>query len=75
VGCYLTSATLSQALLAVGAVRATAAAWTLSAVVFVVLYAMLEGEPLLRISEAFAVATAVGAVAIAIVAAVRLRRR
>jgi O-antigen/teichoic acid export membrane protein len=75
VGCYLTSATLSQALLAVGAVRATAAAWTLSAVVFVVLYAILEGEPLLRISEAFAVATAVGAVAIAVVAAVRLRRR
>jgi O-antigen/teichoic acid export membrane protein len=75
VGCYLTSATLSQALLAVGAVRATAAAWALSATVFVVLYAAIDGEPLMRISEAFVVATALGALAIAIVAALRLGRR
>jgi O-antigen/teichoic acid export membrane protein len=61
---YLAAATLSQALLALDRGRAAAVAWSAAAVTFVGGYAILPGSALIAISEAFAVATAVGAVAL-----------
>jgi O-antigen/teichoic acid export membrane protein len=60
---YLGAATFSQALLALGAAGRTAIAWTTAAVLFVTLYAIVPGEPLLRIAVAFLGATAAGLVA------------
>lgn len=56
---YLVAATVSQALLAVGSVTSAAVAWAVSAVVFLVAFALLPGDDLLRISESFALATVV----------------
>ncbi len=71
---YLVAATVSQALLALAAVRVAAAAWSASAIVFLCLYFALDGGELLRISAALAVATALGAIALVLVLALRLRR-
>jgi O-antigen/teichoic acid export membrane protein len=71
---YLVAATVSQALLALAAVRSAAAAWSASAIVFLVLYFALHGGELLRISAALAVATTLGAIALVLVLAIRLRR-
>lgn len=62
---YLGAATFSQALLALGAAGRAAIAWSSSAVLFVVLYAVVPGEPLFRIGVAFLGATAVGLAATA----------
>jgi O-antigen/teichoic acid export membrane protein len=72
---YLVSATVSQALLALNAVRTAAAAWSASAVAFLVGYAVLPGDHLMRISVAFAVATALSALALSALLARRLVRR
>ena len=71
---YLVAATVSQALLALAAVRSAAAAWSASAIVFLLLYFALQGGELFRISAALAVATALGAISLVVVLALRLRR-
>ena len=71
---YLVAATVSQALLALAAVRSAAAAWSASAIVFLLLYVALQGGELFRISAALAVATALGAISLVVVLALRLRR-
>lgn len=71
---YLVAATVSQALLALAAVRTAAVAWTASALVFLVLYFAVQGGELLRISTALTVATALVAVALVLVLTSRLRR-
>jgi O-antigen/teichoic acid export membrane protein len=60
VGCYLATATFSQALLALDAGRAAAAGWCVCATVFVGSYALVDGDALFRVSVAFAAGTAVG---------------
>jgi O-antigen/teichoic acid export membrane protein len=70
VGCYLAASTFSQAALALGAAVRAAMVWTCSAVVFVGLELTLAGSALHRVSAAFAVATAIGAV-LALLLAVR----
>ena len=67
VGFYLAASTLSQALLALDAGGRAAACWAIAAVLFVGLYVAVPGEPLMRISVAFAVATLVNLVALATV--------
>ena len=54
VGCYLAASTFSQGLLALRCSGRAAAAWCGSATAFVVLYAVLPGSQLGRISAAFA---------------------
>ena len=70
---YLVAATVSQALLALAAVRSAAAAWSASALVFLFTYFAVQGDELLRISAALALATALGAIALALVLTFRLR--
>ena len=72
VGFYLAASTLSQALLALDAGGRAAACWSSAAILFVALYFAVPGEPLWRISLAFALAIFVNLVALA---AVTLRRR
>lgn len=60
VGCYLATATFSQALLALDAGRAAAAGWCVCAAVFVIAYALVDGGALFRVSLAFAAGAAVG---------------
>jgi len=72
VGFYLAASTLSQALLALDEGRQAAACWSAAAILFVVLYFVVSGEPLWRISLAFALASLVNLVALG---AVTLRRR
>ena len=64
VACYLAAGTFSQALLALRHVIAAAVAWSAGAVSFVVSFALLPGEPLLRASAALAVASLIAAVAL-----------
>jgi O-antigen/teichoic acid export membrane protein len=59
VGCWLAAATVSQALLAGDRGKLASVAWLSSAALFVVLYPLLPGDELARMSGAFAVATAV----------------
>jgi O-antigen/teichoic acid export membrane protein len=73
VGCYLAASTFSQAALAQGATARAAAAWSASAVTFVVLELVLSGSALTRVSIAFAVAAALNA-ALCIVLVVRPER-
>lgn len=73
VSCYLVAATMSQALLAAGDVGRAAVGWTLAAVTFVGLYAVLEGDELLRAAEALAAATALGVAAVGLALHLRLR--
>lgn len=70
---YLVAATMSQALLAAGDVGRAAAGWTLAAVAFVGLYAVLDGGQLLRTAEALAAATALAAASVGLALALRLR--
>jgi hypothetical protein len=72
---YLVAATVSQALLAVNAVRGAAAAWSVSALAFLLGYAALPGDDLLRISESFVAATALAAGALAALLIRRLGRQ
>jgi O-antigen/teichoic acid export membrane protein len=58
VGCYLATSTFSQALLALDCGRIAALGWIASAAVFLVVYAVVPGEALFRVSTAFAVGTA-----------------
>jgi O-antigen/teichoic acid export membrane protein len=71
---YLVSATVSQALLAVHAVRSAAVAWSASAVAFLAGYVALTGDDLMRISVSFALATALSTAALAVLLARRLAR-
>jgi O-antigen/teichoic acid export membrane protein len=71
---YLVAATVSQALLAVHSVNAAAIAWASSAVVFLVAYALSSGDELMRISQSFALATAVAAASLGALLARRLVR-
>ena len=71
---YLVSATVSQALLAVDAVRRAAAAWSASAAAFLVAYVALPGDHLMRISVAFGLATALSTAALAVLLERRLAR-
>jgi O-antigen/teichoic acid export membrane protein len=59
VGCYLAAATCSQALLALDRGARAAVAWGASAGVFILAYALVAGQPLFRVSAAFALASAV----------------
>ena len=59
VGCYLATSTFSQALLALDCGRIAALGWVVSALVFLVAYAVIPGEALFRVSTAFALGTAV----------------
>jgi hypothetical protein len=72
---YLAATTFSQALLALDRGRRAAAAWSLSAVLFVVLYATLSGGELERIAVAFACATLVDFVLLAVLLFARTGRR
>lgn len=69
---YLAATTFSQALLALDRGRSAAFGWGSSAVVFIGLYLVLPGEPLMRISLAFACATAAD---LALLSAALLGRR
>jgi O-antigen/teichoic acid export membrane protein len=71
---YLIAATCSQALLSVNGTLVAAAAWTTSAVLFVVVYALGGGRELERVSVAFAWATLVAAVLLAAFLVRRMRR-
>ena len=75
VGLYLAAATYSQALLALDRGAQAAAAWTISALAFLGLYAVLEGGQLWRIALAFAIATALCVVLLVGVLLRRLARR
>ena len=72
VGCYLAAATCSQALLALDRGGRAAGAWAASAAVFVAAYALVGGQPLFRVSAAFALASTVN-VALLGLALVRAR--
>lgn len=72
-GCYLACATMSQALLALARGLQAAAAWTVSAALFVGVYAVVQGADLRRISLAIAVAMVVNTVLLAGVFARRTR--
>jgi O-antigen/teichoic acid export membrane protein len=74
VGCYMATATFSQALLALDRGRIAAAGWVASAAAFLVLYAVLPGEALMRVAVAFALATAAAVVLLALALASRVRR-
>jgi O-antigen/teichoic acid export membrane protein len=71
---YLVAATVSQALLAVHSVTAAAVAWAASAVVFLIAYAVSSGDDLMRISQSFALATAIAAASLGLLLARRLAR-
>jgi O-antigen/teichoic acid export membrane protein len=73
VGGYLGMATLSQALLAIDDGKAAATAWAGSCALFLALYVVLPGEPLLRIATALAIATALGTTALYVALRRRLR--
>ncbi len=74
VGCYMATATFSQALLALDRGRIAAAGWVASAAAFLVLYAVLPGEALMRVAVAFALATAAAVVLLALALSSRVRR-
>jgi O-antigen/teichoic acid export membrane protein len=74
VGCYMATATFSQALLALDRGRIAAVGWVASAAAFLVLYGVLPGEALMRVALAFALATAAAVVLLALALASRVRR-
>jgi O-antigen/teichoic acid export membrane protein len=74
-GCYLASATMSQALLALARPAAAAVVWASSAALFVAVYALASGDELHRISLATASAMLVNVLLLAAVFARRVRRR
>ena len=58
VGCYLATSTFSQALLALDRGRIAAAGWIVSSVIFLGVYFVSPGSPLMQVAVAFAVGTA-----------------
>lgn len=66
---YLAASTCSQALLALESVRSAAAAWAVTAGLFVGLYALLPGSALLRVALAFAIAILADLVLLAVLLA------
>jgi O-antigen/teichoic acid export membrane protein len=70
VGFYLAAATISQSLLALDRGRRAAAGWLASAALLVVVYHVLPGSELGRVSAAFAAATLTGLLALVAVASV-----
>jgi O-antigen/teichoic acid export membrane protein len=73
VGLYLTTATVSQGMLALDAVRVAAVSWFVAAAVFVGGYVVAPGDELMRISIAFCASSGVGAVLLSLSLARRLR--
>jgi O-antigen/teichoic acid export membrane protein len=61
VGCYLTASTCSQAALAQGQAVRAMAVWATSGVAFVLLELLVAGDPLHKVSVAFALAAALNA--------------
>ncbi len=74
VGCYMATATFSQALLALDRGRVAAAGWVVSAAAFLALYAGLPGEPLMRVAVAFALATVASVAMLGLTLASRVGR-
>jgi O-antigen/teichoic acid export membrane protein len=75
VGFYLAAATITQALLALDCGARAASAWVASALLFVALYLAVPGSELGRVSTAFAIATLVALLTLALTLAGRLARR
>jgi O-antigen/teichoic acid export membrane protein len=75
VGCYLATSTFSQALLALDCGRIAALGWIASAAVFLGVYAVVPGEPLFRVSVAFAAGTAAAVPLLGLALARRRRDR
>jgi O-antigen/teichoic acid export membrane protein len=61
VGCYLTASTCSQAALAQGQTVRAMAVWATSGVAFVAIELLIAGDPLHKVSVAFALAAALNA--------------
>jgi hypothetical protein len=74
VGGYLAASTLSQGLLALDRGGRAAACWVAAAAVFVCLYLLLPGEPLMRISVSLAAACFADLALLGAVVLVRRRR-
>jgi O-antigen/teichoic acid export membrane protein len=74
IGTYLAASTCSQALLAVDAGRAAAAAWAIAGALFVAAYGLSDGETLMRIAVAFALATGTALVLLACAVVLTARR-
>jgi O-antigen/teichoic acid export membrane protein len=72
VGCYLATSTFSQALLALDRGRIAAAGWVVSSVIFLGVYFVAPGGPLMQVAVAFAVGTAA---AVPLLGLALLRRR
>jgi O-antigen/teichoic acid export membrane protein len=73
-GCYLASATVSQALLALARTGTAAVVWASSAALFVGVYVLAGGTELHRIALATALATLLNALLLAVIFARRARR-
>ncbi len=73
VGLYLATATVSQGMLALDAVRVAAASWFVAAAVFVGGYLVLPGGELMRIAIAFCASSGVGLVLLVAALMRRLR--
>jgi O-antigen/teichoic acid export membrane protein len=71
---YLPAGTFAQALLALDRGRAAAFSWAAAAVIFVATYAVVPGEPLLRISIALALALLIDAVVLGLLLVTRTAR-
>jgi O-antigen/teichoic acid export membrane protein len=72
-GCYLASATISQALLALARATTGAVVWAFSAAVFVGVQSSAPGDELHRVSLGIAIGMAVNAVLLGVVFARRVR--
>jgi O-antigen/teichoic acid export membrane protein len=66
VGCYLASGTLSQGLLALDSGQRAGIAWGVAAILFIVLYFVVPGDDLGRISIAFIAASIVNVILLAV---------
>jgi O-antigen/teichoic acid export membrane protein len=74
VGCYMATAIFSQALLALDRGSVAAVGWVVSACTFLLVYAVLPGEPLMRVAVAFAVATVIAVILLVLPLSGRLGR-
>jgi O-antigen/teichoic acid export membrane protein len=74
VGCYMATATFSQALLALDRGRIAAVGWVASAGLFMALYLVMPADALMRVAAAFAISTAVGLILLALPLGRRVRR-
>jgi O-antigen/teichoic acid export membrane protein len=75
VGAYLGASTCSQALLAADAARPAALAWGLAGALFVCTYQLADGEAVMRIAVAFAVAAGAALLLLATAVVSAARRR